>query len=654
MGRLKPLRSTNNSKACRSIRTSTVKENLVTPSDDPMKKKKKKNTPLVTRSPLLQTTDDPCSGEKKWRRRLKTRVAAYFRTKIGGNKKPKEAQQFAKIFSKFLKFAFAEIRAENSEDWSSDWSSLRMGKAIRLIIGRRYDVIEKYLAQFEGLLKAGSILNYWTPILQCLRWFHYDSTMNTKRGKMQITSFEYHMKSVRKALTKDKNKEALGKTVEKLLSEGKLPKDGLPQLEALVSSEYDWALSLTTKQFTDPRIYNKFMSWLYSCYYMVVQGRIGGLEDMKYGQRHALMIPNQHELATNFKTANHHTYQAVSTSDMSAKATEIYVNIARPVIIAINGLSPVEMNADGAPLFLTYTGRAEYQGGKRFTDFFTMKTNGELHMTTTNVRCVYETTANELYEKGDITLEQKNAVTTLGGHNGKTVQKYYLKQKVAKAVLNSFQVMDKVYNRPITDAPVTPVPTNNETPTITPDRTHTTISEHDTVSNGDCSLECYENLFDNMEMDDMEMEDLVDIQGASHLNHEVYWLNDNDGTTTPSSSSSSSSSSSLILEPPPMQSSNLRGCAPLPLPRLNTGQFDKAKRVLWTRKEIDYISKAYDFLIVSLPEEQKRYICKHVYNHILKDPEAMRTIFDSAHITNPQKIRHVIREYIELPRKRDR
>ena len=42
---------------------------------------------------------------------------------------------------------------------------------------------------------------------------------------------------------------------------GKLPKDGLPQLEALVSSEYDWALSLTTKQFADPKVYNKFIRY---------------------------------------------------------------------------------------------------------------------------------------------------------------------------------------------------------------------------------------------------------------------------------------------------------------------------------------------------------------------------------------------------------
>jgi hypothetical protein len=48
----------------------------------------------------------------------------------------------------------------------------------------------------------------------------------------------------------------------------------------------------------------------------------------------------------------------------------------------------------------------------------------------------------------------------------------------------------------------------------------------------------------------------------------------------------------------------------------------------------------------NLPEESKRFISKYVLDQIKKDPIALNTIFHQAHITRPEKIRHVIRTYI--------
>jgi hypothetical protein len=41
-------------------------------------------------------------------------------------------------------------------------------------------------------------------------------------------------------------------------------------------------------------------------YICSVQGRVDDIEDMRYGQRHGLMVG--YEMSTNFKTANHHSY----------------------------------------------------------------------------------------------------------------------------------------------------------------------------------------------------------------------------------------------------------------------------------------------------------------------------------------------------------
>ncbi len=122
-----------------------------------------------------------------------------------------------------------------------------------------------------------------------------------------------------------------------------------------------------------------------------VQGELlGGIEDMKFGQIHTLMTPNRYELSENFKTAIYHSYQAVTTNDVS---------------------------------------------------------QGKLHITSTSIRSLYETTANDLYENGTIPLAHKNAVTTLGGHNGATVQKYYLKRRLENSVKHAQAVMSVVYNK---------------------------------------------------------------------------------------------------------------------------------------------------------------------------------------------------------------
>ena len=189
-------------------------------------------------------------------------------------------------------------------------------------------------------------------------------------------------------------------------------------------------------------------------------GRVGGIEDMT-----PLMTPNRHELSENFKTANYHSYQqAVTTNDMSAKGTEVYVNIARKVIISNNGLSEEEANDDKASLFLTCNGHPEYQMGKSVTDFFKSKSEAKLQLHSTSIRSLYETTANDLYENGTITLAHKNAVTTLGGHNGATVHKYCLKRRLENSVKNAQAVMSVVYNNNSTPASV---PDSGEPPALT-------------------------------------------------------------------------------------------------------------------------------------------------------------------------------------------
>jgi len=626
MGRLKPLKPLFKRRPLRSIRKNNDENNTKTDTDTASSSQPDivNNPEDSTEMEIVNDADDSTLRQKL--KELRKIIRRHFRTKNAGKKSATIAKQFAKTSSNFLKFAFLQLKEEKDENWSP----LPIDKTIRLIIRSRYDLIDRYLDQFETTLKASTLLNKWTHILQFLRYFIFDSPMNAKRGKMLTMAFEHHMKQIRRALTKQKNKDGLEKSMEKLIEQGKLPEGGLPELEAYVKSDFPWAMNLNSTDFAQPRIYNTFLSWLYSCFFMSVQGRVGGIEDMRYWQKNSLMSPDGHEFSTNFKSAYWHSYQAVSSNEMSAKGTEIYVKLARNVIIAHNGLSPHDMNADDAPLWITWNGRREYQMGKRLTDYFEMKTNGKLHITSTNIRSLFETTSNELYENGNITLEQKNSVTRLGGHNGATVQKYYIKRNLVKSVANAREVMNIVYN-----SNTAPDSTVTAPDTLIP----TTISGQGTAVQHDLVDLEPQDLFNDMNDTDYGgMDRMLDEGHSDH--HDLYWFDDNNV-------SSSGAVDPALISEHTMQSGHVRGCAPLPLNHCKAGQLHRAKRVIWTTEEINYTRKVYEILMIQLPEEQKRFICKYVWQHIHKDTVAVKSVFHPAHITTPQKLRHCIRTYID-------
>ena len=579
---------------------------------------------------------------QKTLRLLQTSVTSYLQTKLGGARKPRMASQFGKTFFNFLKFAFKRLK-----------QGAPIYKNIRRILKSKHNIVDEYLDQFEMLLKAGSILNKWNHVLICLRWFHFDAPMNTRRGKFPIMSFEHYMKRLRKSLVKQKNRDGLQKSYENLIKDGKLPQNGLQQLNEYVSSDYQWAMSLERKDFLNPKIYNHFMSWLYSCYYMSVQGRVGGIQDMRYGQRHGLMLAHGHELSDNFKTSHFHSYQAVSSSEMSSKGTQLYVTVARPAVVGDNNDALYD---DDAKLFLTNTAKPEYRMGKLVTNYFEIKTNDTdkpLHLTTNGIRSMYETTASDLHEQGLISLEQKKAVTRLGGHNGATVKRFYLKKDLGKAVTSARQVLSIEYARspheidsthscdttdhaPATDSalstnPTTPVPT--------------TFSQHD----GDVTN--FIGVFDDIQMGDFS-DDTLEVDN----NIDMDWYVDEDAILSSSSSSSSSSSAAaaaaaatatttlenpqrslngtsssavanpLILDNP--RRSNTMGAPPLPLHGCGIGQSHRPKRVLWTKDEIDKTRELYHFLIRQLPPELKRRIASVIWDYIVNkmDPAEVAKI----------------------------
>jgi len=280
-------------------------------------------------------------------------LTTYLQTKVGGDKKLKDAKQFGRTFKIFVLFCYRK----NAEVWKQS----ALPKGIRKVLFSAYPLIGEFLEIHSKYLKSGTLLNYWNFLLTSLRWYHFDCTFNKKRCKGSLSAFEDYMRRLRKAYKKALKKENLAskKTFEDLVEEGRLPSGGLQELFGYTKRKLPWVLSLKADDFRNKKVYNDFTDWLYSVFWVsMIQGRNGGLEDMKYCQRQSLLNPNGHETTSNFKTALFHDAQAIASSELFAIAMRVYLEAREQV-------ASEQMYDDDAPLFLTFKGAKEYRIGAK-------------------------------------------------------------------------------------------------------------------------------------------------------------------------------------------------------------------------------------------------------------------------------------------------
>jgi hypothetical protein len=160
--------------------------------------------------------------------------------------------------------------------------------------------------------------------------------------------------------------------------------------------------------------YSKFMQLLYSALYAFSpQGRQSGnlmrcvvyletfqyiivynwccvgVQDLKFRQAEEL-ISQGHSLTTKFKTAATYGYQPVSLSKISLELFRIYLSSFRPFV------SGGKCDRPDDSLWLRLDGNPEIGIGRYVKMFYSSACN--LHITTTRMRSLTETVANDLHE----------------------------------------------------------------------------------------------------------------------------------------------------------------------------------------------------------------------------------------------------------------
>jgi len=131
-----------------------------------------------------------------------------------------------------------------------------------------------------------------------------------------------------------------------------------------------------------------------------------------------------------FKTNYKYGFQPISVCYKTKQLLKLYLTYLRP-----KAAKGYRLTRPKSPLFITWNGDIDENIGRKVTSFFEDK--NDLHMTSTAIRGLMETSAEEALLRGHITASQRASVSSINGHSSAVVKDYYLKVRARKDVQNA-------------------------------------------------------------------------------------------------------------------------------------------------------------------------------------------------------------------------
>jgi hypothetical protein len=283
---------------------------------------------------------------------------------------------------------------------------------VAIFFSRHYSLLERfctYLSTIEVLASA-TIVNWLNDITYFFKWFAYFSEVGRELAvnPTQLQPILQTIAALRASLKKSIKNMRSQKTLQQDIERHRRPRNGLKELQAIVDAKVKITKELPESSFMSHAGYLQLVRLLYaSLYTSNSQGRVSGLMDMKYGQRNELLI-SHFAASSRFKTYSKYGYQIVSLAGNSLILFKIFMSCARPYITTKLNIKP----QDSDPLFITVTGTADKNISRHVTEFFR---ENNLHITTTALRSMVEMEMKDLYDRGQITSAEREAVANTSG-----------------------------------------------------------------------------------------------------------------------------------------------------------------------------------------------------------------------------------------------
>jgi hypothetical protein len=250
---------------------------------------------------------------------------------------------------------------------------------------------------------------------------------------------------MRRNFSKQNKAQQSGRTLQSEVALRHLPEattvvEQVAKLQQPVQDRMEWARRFrsSTPPHVTKEVFGEFMCLLYTSLYLFSpQGRISGIDDLKLSCAQEL-IGQGHTMSTKFKTSSTFGFQPVTMSNISLELFQTYVDMLRPMV------SQGRCNEPKHSLWLNWKGAKDTSIGRKVQRFY-IRTLG-LDVTTTRIRSLLETVANDLHESGDITLGAKQALGGTSGHSDATIKGYYLMKNMHKNVHQGRQVFEVCLN----------------------------------------------------------------------------------------------------------------------------------------------------------------------------------------------------------------
>lgn len=138
------------------------------------------------------------------------------------------------------------------------------------------------------------------------------------------------------------------------------------------------------------------------------------------------MLTIGYTTANDFKTATTYKLQAVIVAEDAIDLFRIYIQNIYPLLAK---RQPPEFED---PLWLTFDGEREQNIGRMVSKFFMVEL--KIHITTTTIRSVVETTSARQLEDGVISDAQRAAISVVNTHSSSITRDHYVRTELARTV----------------------------------------------------------------------------------------------------------------------------------------------------------------------------------------------------------------------------
>ena len=334
---------------------------------------------------------------------------------LGGAKLTRDATRIIKNSARFLKWSFSEINNNNH------LTKGEVTKWLAEIITHQYSLLSRYATHCTKVLsyKPSTVRNHVGDIIAACEWYCiYGAEANVLSGEALVKV--RHVASVVRKLQVRREKDIRSRvSMDSKVRERRMPSGGLIELQRSVDGRIPWALSLKN-EYVNEEDFKLFMGLLYAALYVYsVQGRISGVMDLTIHQAQDLLTSG-YVTTDQFKTNDKWGLQPVTISVHALQLLELYLEFLRPLAVDRSEHTAVDA------LWITFTGEPDKLVGQRVTAFF--KRHLQLHITTTAIRSLVETTMDALHVQGRITGEQRASIHSINGHSGAVTKDYYIQQ----------------------------------------------------------------------------------------------------------------------------------------------------------------------------------------------------------------------------------